>query len=195
MNFLAAENLNNLLTKLAQANSGAGQVRVGSDHAENVSLRLRRVPAEQEIRRTQVEETQRVALDDLAEIHQPSQLVGSGRDVDGHDGVASLGRSKQVAHRADAANARCDAGHFGVGPALAEFLEAAKLDDMKLGVGHIAGVVHEDADLGVAFDAGYGVNDDAFWHTQILRARERRLSTEFDLRPFQFWFRAAQYLV
>ena len=55
-----------------------------------------------------------------------------------------------------------DAGHFGVGPAFAEFFKAAKLDDMKLGVGHVAGVVHENADLGVALDAGHGINDDAF---------------------------------
>ena len=59
-----------------------------------------------------------------------------------------------------------DAGHFGVGPAFAEFLEAAELDDMELGVGDVAGVVEIDADLGVALDAGDGVNDDAFGHKQ-----------------------------
>ena len=109
-----------------------------------------------------MEEAQRVALDDLAEVHQPAQLVGGGRDVDGHDGVAGLGRGEQMADRADAADARGDAGHFAVGPAFAEFLEAAEFDDVELGVGHVAGVVHEDADLGMALDAGHGINDDAF---------------------------------
>ena len=33
---------------------------------------------------------------------------------------------------------------------------------MELGVGHVAGVVHENADLGVALDAGHWINDDAF---------------------------------
>ena len=102
---------------------------------KTLRLRRRRVPAEQKIRRAQMEEAQRVALDDLAEVHQPAQLVGGGRDVDGHDGVAGLGGGEQVADRADAADALGDAGHFAVGPALAEFLEAAELDDVELGVG------------------------------------------------------------
>jgi hypothetical protein len=33
---------------------------------------------------------------------------------------------------------------------------------MKLGVGHVARVVHENADLGVALDAGHRINDNAF---------------------------------
>ena len=49
-------------------------------------------------------------------------------------------------------------------PALAEFLEAAELDDVELGVGDLAEVVQEDADLGVTFDAGDGVDDDALGH-------------------------------
>ena len=58
---------------------------------------------------------------------------------------------------------RCgDAGHLAVRAALAELLEAAELDDVKLGVGHVALVVHEDADLGVALDAGHWVNDNSF---------------------------------
>ena len=84
-----------------------------------------------------------------------------------------------MADRADAADARGDAGHFAVGPALAELLEAAELDDVELGVGDVAGVVHEDADLGVALDAGHGVNDDALSHNLSkleLRAFELRLS-------------------
>jgi hypothetical protein len=53
MDFLAAENLNDLLAELAQPDAGAGQVRVRGDQAENISLLRRRVPAEQEIRRAQ----------------------------------------------------------------------------------------------------------------------------------------------
>ena len=162
MDFLAAEDLDDFLAELAQADAGAGEVGVGGDQAEDVALRRRGVPAEQEVRRAQVEEAQRMALDDLAEVHQPAQLVGGGRDVDGHDGVAGLGRGEQVADGADAADARGDAGHFAVGPAFAELLESAEFHDVEDGVGHVARVVHENADLGVALDAGDGVDDDAF---------------------------------
>jgi hypothetical protein len=74
---LSAEDLDDFLAKLAQADAGAGEVLVGR-HQCRSTLRfgLRRVPAEQEIRRAQVKEAQRVALDDLAEVHQAAQLVG-----------------------------------------------------------------------------------------------------------------------
>ena len=111
-----------------------------------------------------MEEAQGVALDELAQVHEAAQLVGGGRDVDGHDRVTGLGRGQQMAHGANAADAGGDAGHFRVGPALAKLLEAAKLDHVELGVGHIALVVQEDADLSVALDACDGVNDDAFSH-------------------------------
>ncbi len=162
MNFFAAEHLDDLLAELAQADAGAGQLRVRRDQAENIALRRGRVPAEQKIRRAQMEEAQRVRLDDLAEVHQAAQFVGGGRNVDGHERVAGLGRGEHVAHRTDAADALRDAGHLGVGPAFAEFLEAAKLDDVEFRVGNIPGVVHENADLGVPLDAGHRIDDDAF---------------------------------
>ena len=114
MDFLAAEDLDDFLAELAEADAGAGEVGVGGDEAEDVALGRRGVPAEEEVRRAEVEEAQGMALDDLAEVHQPAQLVGGGRDVDGHDGVAGLGGGEQVADGADAADARGDAGHFGV---------------------------------------------------------------------------------
>ena len=135
MNFAVAEDLDDFLAELAQADAGAGEFLVRGDDAEDIALGLGRVPAEQKVRRAQMEEAQRVALHDLAEVHQPAQLVGGGRDVDGHDGVAGLGRGEQMADGADAADARRDAGHFAEGPAFAEFLEAAELDDVELGVG------------------------------------------------------------
>ena len=187
MDLLAAEDLDDFLAELAQADAGAGEVGVGGDQAEDVALRLGRVPAEQEIRRAEVEEAQRVALDDLAEVHQPAQLVGGGRDVHGHDGVAGLGGGQQVADRADAADARGDAGHFRVGPAFAELLEAAELDDVELGVGHVAVVVHEDADLGVALDAG----DGSMTMRLAIIAKWVMVQPNLSLRAFEFglWLR------
>src|ERR1035437_579867 len=69
-----------------------------------------------------------------------------------------------MADRADAADARGDARHLAVGTALAELLEPAELNHMKLGIRHITGVVHEDADLGVPLDAGHWINDDTLAH-------------------------------
>ena len=162
MDFFAAENFNDFLAELAEPDAGAGQFLVCGDEAENIALCRRRVPTHQKVGRAQMEEAQGVALHELAEVHQSAQLVGGGRDVDGHDSVAGFGRGEQMADGADAADARGDAGHFAVGPAFAEFLEAAEFHDVENGIGHVACVVHENADLGVALDAGHGINDNAF---------------------------------
>src|ERR1051326_4773523 len=47
-----------------------------------------------------------VRLDHLRQVDQPPQLHGDFRDADGHDRVAGLRGGDQVAHRADAADAR-----------------------------------------------------------------------------------------
>ena len=67
-----------------------------------------------------------------------------------------------MTHRTNAANALRDAGHFSVRPTFAKFFKAAKLDDVKLRVGNIAGIVHVNADLGVTFNASHRINDNAF---------------------------------
>ena len=162
MNFLAAEDFDDFLAELAEPDAGAGQFLVCADNAEHIAFCLWRVPAEQKIRRAQMKEAQRVALHELAEVHQPAQLVGGGRNVNRHDGVAGLRGRKRMAHWADAANALGDTRHFAVGSAFAEFLEAAKFHDVEDGVGNVALVVHENADLGVALDAGHGINNNAF---------------------------------
>ena len=68
-----------------------------------------------------------------------------------------------MAHRADAADARRDRRHLVKWPAFGEFFEAAHLGHVKLGVGDMARIVQKDVDLGVAFDARDGV-DDEFLH-------------------------------
>ena len=162
VDLLAAEHLDDLLAELAQPDAGAGQVRVRLDDADDVALRDRRVPADQEVGGAEVEEAQGVALGELAHVHQAAQLVGRRRNLDGEDLVARLGRGEQVADRADAAGAGGDRRHLPEHPALAELLEAAELDDVELGVADLAVVVEEDADLGVTLDAGDRVDDDSF---------------------------------
>jgi hypothetical protein len=164
VDLLAAQRLDDLLAELPQADAGAGQLRVGGGEAEDVAPLGRAVEAEQQIGSAQVEEAQGVGLGDLPEVEQAAELLGGGRDGDGEDGIARLDGGDEVADGADAADAGGDAGHLVEGPALAELLEAAELGDVEAGVGHRAGVVEVDGDLGVAFDACYRVDDDAFAH-------------------------------
>jgi hypothetical protein len=85
--------------------------------------------------------------------------------------VPGLGRGQHVAHGADAADARGDAGHLAEGASLAELLEAAELDDVEPGVGDLSLVVQEESDLRVALDAGDGVDDDALAHDVVPSSR------------------------
>src|SRR6266404_843641 len=102
MDLFAAENFNDFLAKLAQANAGASQPGVGGNQAEDVSLRRWGVPAQQQIRRAQMKEAQRMALNKLTQIHQASQLLGGRRDANGHDRVSGFSRSQQMTDRANA---------------------------------------------------------------------------------------------
>jgi hypothetical protein len=90
MDLPAAEHLYDLLSKLAQPDPGAGEPRVGRDQAEYIPRSLGRLPAEDEVRRAQVEEAQGMALYDLPQVHQAPKLVRRRRDGHGHDRVARL---------------------------------------------------------------------------------------------------------
>ncbi len=66
-----------------------------------------------------------------------------------------------MADGADAADARGNSRHLVERTALGELLEAADLRHLELRVGHLAGVVELNGDLGVAFDAAYRLNRNA----------------------------------
>jgi hypothetical protein len=55
------------------------QVGVRGEHADDVASSHVGVEAEQQVRRRQVEEVQRVRLQDLAVVHQPADLLGGRR--------------------------------------------------------------------------------------------------------------------
>ena len=112
------------------------------------------VEAEQQVGRREVEEAERVRLDDLGEVHHPAQVGPGRRRLDREDLVARLGRGDQVADRADAADAGHDRGHLVDRATLDDPLEATELGDVELRVGHLAGVVEVDRDLGVALRSG-----------------------------------------
>ena len=154
------KSLDHPLAELAQADAGAGQVRVGGDQAEHIALGRVAVPAQQEIGAAEMKEGEGVALGDLGQVHQPPQLLGRRRDRHRQDLVAGLGRGQQMAHGADAADPRRDRRHLGEGPPLAEFLEAAVFSHVEAGKLHGAAGIQLDRDLGVTLDAGHRIDRD-----------------------------------
>ena len=113
--------------------------------------------------RDQVEEVQRVRLEDLPVVHQPAHLLGRRRELlAADDAVHGLGGGQVVADRADAAQALDQHRHFPERPALDEALEAAELDDVQAGLLHLVLLVEQDRDLAVPLDAGHRLDDDAF---------------------------------
>ena len=111
-----------------------------------------------------MEEAQGVRLDHLGQIQHPAQLRGGMRNAHGHDGLAGLGRGNQVRDRADAADARHQAGHLVKGTAFGELLKAAHLGDVEVGVLHFALVVEVNGDLAVAFQARDGIDRNGLAH-------------------------------
>ena len=103
-------------------------------------LRLlgRRLEAEQQVGRGEVEEMQHMALHHLPVMHQPPHLLRRGRQhVDADDLVHRLGAGQMVADRADAAQPLHDHRHFPQKPPADEALEAAELDDMQPRLVHL----------------------------------------------------------
>ena len=79
MDTLAGGGADHLLAKLAQQHL-ARDIRMRLRHADDVALPRRRAETEQQVRARQVEEVQRVRLQDLPVVHQPAHLVGGGGD-------------------------------------------------------------------------------------------------------------------
>src|SRR3954447_2186218 len=103
-----------------------------------------------------MEETQRVRLHDLGEVHDTTEFLGGHGDADGEDGVAGFGGCDEMADRADAANTGHDGGHLGEGTSFDDLLETANLCDVKMCVVDLSGFVELESDLSVAFNARDG---------------------------------------
>jgi len=164
MNALFAKQLNDVLAKAAQANAGAAQLRFGRDNAEDIAGSGIGLHAEKKIRRREVEKAQRVRLHHLGQVEHAPQLRGGVRNADRHDGFAGFGRCNQMRHRADAADARHQAGHLIKRSALGELLKAAHLRYMEVRVFHLALSVELDGDFAVAFKACDGIDGDGLAH-------------------------------
>ena len=183
MDALAAENLDDGLSDLAQANTVLGQVRMILGNADNIADRRISVHTEEEIGRRQVEEAECMRLRYLGKIHDPAQIHRCLRNAHGHQVVARLGRRHEMAHRANATNPSHEGRHFVERPALGELLEAAKLGDMEQGIRHFTRVVELNGDLGVTLDASYRVDDNLSAHPNLLQAPNRVSAFTSGWRP------------
>ncbi len=172
MDALGAEQLDDVLAEAAQSDAGQAQVGPCGGDAEDVARRGVGLHAQQQIRRGEMEEAQGVRLDHLGHIQQAAQLRGGMRNADRHDGFAGLGGGQQVRDRADAADARREAGHLVKRAAFTELLKAAHLGDVKVRVLDLALGVELDGDLAVAFEAGYGIDGDGLGHDSGSKAGE-----------------------
>ena len=160
MDALVAQQLDDALAEAAQGDAGAAQLGLGRRHAQNVAHGGVRVHAQQQVGRGEMEEAQRVRLHHLRQVQHAPQLRRGVRNPHRHDGFAGLGRGKKVRDRADAADARHQAGHLVERPALGETLKAAHLGDVKVRVLDLALAVELDGDLAVAFQARYRIDGD-----------------------------------
>ena len=161
MHLLAGGGLDDLLAVFAHHHGAATEFGILLQNLEDVALGRRRVEAEQEVRRGQMEEVQDMALQDLAVMHQATHLLGGRRQrVDADDHVHRLGGGQMVAHRADAAQALHHDGDFPHQATADEPFEAAEFDDVQPRFLDLVLLVHVDGDLAVSFDTGHRGNFD-----------------------------------
>lgn len=158
MNLAATQSFDHPLAELTQANAPARQLGVGCDQPEDIALLRVAVPAQQKIRAAEVKKGQGMRLGDLSQVHQPAQFLGSWRNGYRENLVAGVGGCEQMAHRADAADACCDGGHFCEGSALTEFFKTAVFRDVEAGSLDLASFIQMNRNLGVPLDSGHGID-------------------------------------
>jgi hypothetical protein len=107
-----------------------------------------------------MKEAQSVGLNHLSHSENSAKLVRCGRDLDGQQCVAGFRRSDQMAHWADATDARHQRWHLREWPPLTKLLESPELGYMESRVFHPAMLVEVQGDFRVALDARDGINDD-----------------------------------
>src|ERR1035441_9199951 len=120
-----------------------------------------------------MKEAERMRLRYLGQPENAAQLVSRGRNPDRQQLVACLGGRDQMAHWADAADARHQRRHLVKRTPFTQFLEAAELGNVKAGFFDPAVFVHVERDLGMAFDARNRIDDD----TAALDRKSTRLNS------------------
>ena len=131
------------------------------DDAQDVALGRGCVRAEDEVGAREDVEVRGVVRDVEGVVQQLAQLPAGGRRRDLVDGIGGLGGGHVVGFGADAADAVRQGRHVLHGATHAERLEAAQLGDLEVGVGYVTGLVEQDLDLAVPFEAGDGIDGQA----------------------------------
>ena len=160
MNPLSAQCFQHPLAKLPQLDAVTRHGRMLAHDSQNVALFRIGVHAQQKVRRGKVEEAERVGLNDLRQVHDAAQHFRRLRNTHGHDVIAGLARSQQVAGRADAADARHQCRHLGEWASFAKFFKATHLGHMEACLLHLSLLIQLQCDPGMAFNAGYGIDRD-----------------------------------
>ena len=111
-----------------------------------------------------MEKAQGMRLQHLRVVRQAPLLDRCRKNFDTQQSVARLGTGQNMAHRANTTHPCHQARHLMQRPALADFLETAKLGHVELGRLDLARVVHPDGNFGVAFDPGHWMNQNALGH-------------------------------
>jgi hypothetical protein len=162
MDLAAADDLHRGVAVLARLDHLAADLQADlADDAQDVALGHRGVRPHDEVRAAQDEEVGGVVGEEEGGVEQLAQLAPGGRRRQAVDRVGGLGGGHVMGLRADAADAVGQHRHFLHRAAHAEALEAAQFRHLQVGVGDVAGVVQEDLDLAVAFQAGQGIDADA----------------------------------
>jgi len=126
----ARQATDDLLAILAQLDGLEGQLRIGLDDAYHVANGRIGVEPQEQVGGCQVEKVHRVRLDHLTHVQQLAQQARRAGGRRAGDSIAGLGRGQVVAHRTDAADARCDDRHLVVHAPLGELFKAAELVDV-----------------------------------------------------------------
>ena len=171
MHPLAGGYPDDLLTVFAQPYPLTGDVGKIGHHPADVAAGDLGIELEQEIRRSQMEEMHRVRLQGLAVVHQPTNFLGGRGDlVRPHQLIHCFGRRQVMADRANPAQPLHHHGQFPVRPALDEFLETAKLDDVQPRLADVMIPIRQQRNLAMPFDPAQRVNGNP---TQIFRLGSR----------------------
>ncbi len=165
VHFLAEHLFEHLLAPFAQHHHALDQRRVGLDQTDHVALLGCGVHAEQHFRHDQIKIRRHVRLQHLRVVAEAAHFLGRWGDVDAvfqtdaYHVVEHLGAAQMVADKANAADALQEHGRFPIRVALDEFLEAAKLHHMQLGIGDLVVVVELHHHLAVTLDASHRINN------------------------------------
>src|ERR1700690_1433397 len=101
-------------------------------------------------------------LQNLRQSEDAAQFFSSGRNANSEQLIARLGGGDEMADWTYAADAGHERWHLVKWTAFAELFEAAKLRDVEAGFVDSSLFIEVQGDFGMAFDAGYGIDENGF---------------------------------